>query len=83
MEILEIKHPIEPKIQPQKMEQTIDTTIHTASITSVIGGSVATVVGTYSNDLFRTLILATVGSLVSFGMSILLKWLFSKKKKKS
>jgi len=76
------KQIIKSKTEMVHLPDSITNDLHTHAVTGAIGGSVATIAGVYSSDLIRTLILATVGSLVSFGMSILLKWIFGKKKGK-
>lgn len=47
-----------------------------------VGGTVFTIIGNIqSSDLIKTVILATVGAVVSFTLSMLLKWATKKLKR--
>ncbi|MEQ9230232.1 MAG: hypothetical protein RIF46_06080 [Cyclobacteriaceae bacterium] len=48
-----------------------------------VGGTLlAIAVNIDASDIFRTIILASVGAIVSFGISVLLKWLVKAMRKK-
>ncbi|MFY0653027.1 MAG: hypothetical protein JXQ96_13380 [Cyclobacteriaceae bacterium] len=52
-----------------------DQQLHTGTKAGTIGGSVMGLVGSIdSTDLVRTVVLAAVGAIVSFTVSMLLKW---------
>lgn len=53
-----------------------DQQIHYGSKAAAVGGTITSIVANvHTGDLVRTMILASVGAVVSFTMSVLLKWL--------
>ncbi len=58
------------------------TTDQHTTITGTVGGTVLTVlVNMDSSDIFKTVVLAGVGAVVSFSVTLFLKWLVRKFKK--
>jgi uncharacterized membrane protein (UPF0136 family) len=52
---------------------------HTSEVAGTVGGTVLTIIGSLQlHDLVKTVILATVGAVVSFTLSMLMKWLAKK-----
>lgn len=52
---------------------------HTSEVAGTVGGTVLTIIGSLQpHDLVKTVILATVGAVVSFALSLLMKWLAKK-----
>lgn len=53
--------------------------IESGTILGTVSGTVLTVaVNVGSSDILKTVILASLGAVVSFSVSLLLKWLFKK-----
>ena len=51
------------------------------TIAGTVSGTALTVIANVgSADIFKTVVLAAIGAVVSFSVSLLLKWLFKKRK---
>jgi hypothetical protein len=56
--------------------------IHTGTILGTVSGTVLTVaVNIGSSDVIKTVVLAALGAVVSFGVSLLLKWFVKRLKR--
>lgn len=56
---------------------------HAGTKAGTVGGTLTTIIANLdAGDVVRTCILATVGALVSFTVSVILKWLVKSLKKK-
>jgi hypothetical protein len=52
--------------------------------TGTIGGTLTIVLANiHAGDLIKTIVLSTIGALISYGTSLLMKWLTGRRKKSS
>lgn len=54
---------------------------HTGTVLGTVSGTTLSVIGISSADILKTAILAATGALVSFSVSLLLKWVVRKFRK--